>query len=44
MMLFKKSIPRRTFLRGVGATVALPFLVGVIMLRVFMEGLVVIVK
>ncbi len=26
MMIFKKSIPRRTFLRGVGATVALPVL------------------
>lgn len=26
MMIFNKSIPRRTFLRGVGATVALPFL------------------
>ena len=26
MMIFKKSVPRRTFLRGVGATVALPFL------------------
>jgi hypothetical protein len=26
MMLFNKSIPRRTFLKGVGATVALPFL------------------
>jgi hypothetical protein len=26
MMIFKKSIPRRTFLRGVGASVALPML------------------
>ena len=26
MMIFKKTIPRRTFLRGVGATVALPVL------------------
>src|SRR5713101_1078601 len=26
MVIFKKSIPRRTFLRGVGATVALPVL------------------
>ena len=26
MMLFRKPIPRRTFLRGVGATVALPLL------------------
>jgi len=26
MMIFKKAIPRRTFLRGVGATVALPLL------------------
>jgi len=26
MMIFKKSIPRRTFLRGAGATLALPFL------------------
>ena len=26
MMIFKKSIPRRTFLRGAGATVALPIL------------------
>lgn len=26
MMIFKKSIPRRTFLRGAGATIALPFL------------------
>ena len=26
MMIFKKVIPRRTFLRGVGATMALPFL------------------
>ena len=26
MVIFKKSIPRRTFLRGVGATLALPML------------------
>jgi len=26
MMIFRKSIPRRTFLRGAGATIALPFL------------------
>ena len=26
MMIFKKSIPRRRFLRGIGATIALPFL------------------
>jgi hypothetical protein len=26
MMIFNKSIPRRTFIKGVGATVALPFL------------------
>jgi hypothetical protein len=26
MMIFKKAIPRRTFLRGVGTTLALPFL------------------
>jgi hypothetical protein len=26
MMIFKKAIPRRTFLKGVGATVAVPFL------------------
>jgi hypothetical protein len=26
MMIFKKSIPRRTFLRGTGASLALPFL------------------
>lgn len=30
MMIFKKAIPRRTFLRGVGATVALPLLDGMI--------------
>ena len=28
MMIFKKAIPRRTFLRGVGATLALPLLDG----------------
>ena len=26
MMIFKKALPRRTFLRGIGATIALPFL------------------
>jgi hypothetical protein len=26
MMIFKKSIPRRSFLRGAGATIALPFI------------------
>ena len=26
MMVFKKSIPRRTFLRGAGAALALPLL------------------
>ena len=26
MMIFKKAIPRRTFLRGAGATIALPLL------------------
>ena len=26
MMIFKKAIPRRTFLRGLGASVALPML------------------
>ena len=30
MMIFKKRIPRRTFLRGVGATLALPLLDGMI--------------
>ena len=30
MMIFKKAIPRRTFLRGVGATIALPLLDGMI--------------
>jgi hypothetical protein len=30
MMIFKKSIPRRTFLRGLGATVALPLLDGMV--------------
>jgi Protein of unknown function (DUF1552) len=30
MMVFKKAIPRRTFLRGVGTTVALPFLDGML--------------
>src|SRR3979490_940111 len=30
MMIFKKVIPRRTFLRGIGAAVALPLLDGMI--------------
>jgi len=30
MMIFKKAIPRRTFLRGMGATVALPLLDGMV--------------
>src|SRR6266566_705770 len=30
MMLFKKTIPRRTFLRGLGATLALPLLDGMV--------------
>ena len=30
MMIFKKAVPRRTFLRGVGATLALPLLDGMI--------------
>lgn len=30
MMIFKKTIPRRTFLRGVGTTLALPLLDGMI--------------
>jgi hypothetical protein len=30
MMIFKKAIPRRTFLRGMGATIALPLLDGMI--------------
>ena len=30
MMIFKKALPRRTFLRGMGATVALPLLEGMI--------------
>jgi Protein of unknown function (DUF1552) len=30
MMVFKKAIPRRTFLRGVGTTLALPFLDGMV--------------
>ncbi len=29
-MIFKKAIPRRTFLRGVGTTLALPLLDGMI--------------
>ena len=29
-MIFKKAIPRRTFLRGVGATIALPLLDGMV--------------
>ena len=28
MMIFKKAIPRRTFLRGVGTALALPLLDG----------------
>src|SRR5712691_11241158 len=30
MMIFKKAIPRRSFLRGMGATLALPLLDGMI--------------
>src|SRR4051812_20440879 len=30
MMVFKRAIPRRTFLRGAGATLALPLLDGMI--------------
>ena len=30
IMIFKKSIPRRTFLRGVGTAIALPFLDGMV--------------
>src|SRR5260370_35042138 len=30
MMVFKKALPRRAFLRGLGATVALPLLDGMI--------------
>ena len=30
MMIFRKAIPRRTFLRGVGATIALPLLDGMV--------------
>jgi hypothetical protein len=30
MMIFKKMIPRRTFLRGIGATIALPLLDGMV--------------
>src|SRR6266404_2933280 len=30
MMIFKKALPRRTFLRGMGATLALPLLDGMI--------------
>src|SRR5262245_54549936 len=30
MMIFKKAIPRRTFLRGIGATLALPLLDGMV--------------
>jgi Protein of unknown function (DUF1552) len=37
MMIFKKAIPRRTFLRGVGATLALPLLDG--MIPAFAAGL-----
>src|SRR5882672_11495574 len=30
MMIFRKTIPRRTFLRGMGATLALPLLDGMV--------------
>ena len=30
MLIFKKAIPRRTFIRGIGATLALPLLDGMI--------------
>src|SRR5439155_10570941 len=30
MMIFKKVLPRRTFLRGMGATLALPLLEGMV--------------
>ena len=30
MMIFKKAIPRRTFIRGLGVTVGLPLLEGMI--------------
>ena len=30
VMIFKKAIPRRTFIRGVGVTLALPLLDGMI--------------
>jgi hypothetical protein len=30
MMVFKKAVPRRTFLRGLGATIALPLLDGMV--------------
>ena len=30
MMIFKKALPRRTFLRGMGATIALPLVEGMI--------------
>src|SRR5437773_2569307 len=30
MMIFKKAIPRRTFLRGMGVTLALPLLDGMV--------------
>ena len=30
MMIFKKAVPRRTFLRGLGATLALPLLDGMV--------------
>ena len=30
MMIFKKALPRRTFLRGMGATIALPLLEGMV--------------
>ena len=30
MMIFKRALPRRTFLRGLGATIALPLLDGMV--------------
>ena len=30
MMIFKKAIPRRTFLRGLGTTLTLPLLDGMV--------------
>ena len=34
MLITKMSLPRRTFLRGVGATVALPLVVGAVLDRI----------